>query len=161
MVECPRLMTRYARLLRKFVRLTRPDRRLLVEAWFLLGMARLAIALMPFRRLARRLGAEQNESPGEISPDDLRQAMRTRWAVATASRHTIWRSNCFPQAIAAKYLLHRRGIDSTLYLGAGFRAHTRLEAHAWLRCGSIVVTGAAGRGEFTPLGVFGPVVPRR
>lgn len=41
---------------------------------------------------------------------------------------------CLPQAIAAKLMLERRGVASSLHLGAAL--HTRsgkaFEAHAWL-----------------------------
>jgi len=150
-------MKRHARLLAKLLRTASPDRWLLIRAWLLLGIARLAVKVVPFSRLARRLGVPRTESPVEIPPHQMDEARRTRWAVSTAARHTMWRSNCLSQAIAAKYLLHGSGIDSTLYLGASFEAGIRLEAHAWLRCGSIYVAGEAGRQRFAPLGIFGPL----
>ena len=149
---------RWVQSMRNLLRRPWQDQCLVGQAYLLLGLARLAINTVPFSRLATRLGAQQEESSAAVPPHHIEQARRTGWAVSAASRYTPWNSNCLPQAITAKYLLHRRGIDSTLYLGTAFRARTQLEAHAWLRCGSIYVTGGAARQRFEPLGVFGPRV---
>jgi hypothetical protein len=57
------------------------------------------------------------------------------------------------QALAAKIMLTRRGICSTLYLGAA-KAGEGLAAHAWLRSGSVIVTGGPGRERFTVISTF-------
>ena len=140
---------------RRFLRRSLRDQWLFVQAYVLLGAARLAINIVPFHRLAPCLGTEKVESPAEVPPSHLAQARRIAWAVRTASRYTPWKSNCFPQAVAAKILLRRRGIANTLYLGAAFKARTELEAHAWLRCGSFYVTGGPGHRHFGTVGIFG------
>ncbi|MBI1801543.1 MAG: lasso peptide biosynthesis B2 protein, partial [Chloroflexi bacterium] len=131
-----------------FLRHPRQDQWLFVQVYILLGLARLAINTVPFRRLAEHLGAPLVESPAEVPIPHLVEARRIAWAVRSASLYTPWQSNCFTQAVAAKYLLRRRGITSTLYLGAAFKARTELEAHAWLRCGPFCVTGDAGHLHF-------------
>ena len=128
---------------------------LFIRAYILLGLARLAIDTIKFETLAKRLGKSGVETPQEITPQQVREARRIAWAVRTASQYTPWESNCFPQAIAAKTLLRRSGIPSTLYLGAAFKARTELEAHAWLRCGQIYVTGGRGQIHFGTVGIFG------
>ena len=120
-----------------------------------LGLARLAINTMKFERLVGYLGASRFETPARIPAQHLQVAQRVAWAVRTASRYTPWRSNCFPQAIAAKLLLRGGGIQSTLYLGAAFKARTEMEAHAWLRCGTYIVTGRRGHRKFGVVGIFG------
>jgi adenylylsulfate kinase len=105
--------------------------------------------------LTRHLGFSGVESSPAVPVPHLVEARRIAWAVQTASRYTPWKSNCLPSAIAAKYLLGRRGIASTLYLGAAFKARTELEAHAWLRCGPLHVTGGAGHLRFGTVAVFG------
>ena len=128
---------------------------LFVQAYLLLGVARLRINTVKFERLVRSLGVSGLETPADESPERLQEARRVAWAVRTASRYTPWQSNCFPQAIAARTLLRRKGIPSTLYLGAAFKARTELEAHAWLRCGPVYVTGGAGQLHFGTVGIFG------
>ena len=131
------------------------DQWLFFKAYFLLGLARLAINSVPFPKLTKYLGISMAESPAEAPIHHVVEARRIAWAVRTASQYTPWKSNCFPQAIAAKYLLRRKGIPSTLYLGAAFKARTELEAHAWLRCGQFYVTGGAGHVHFGTVGIFG------
>ncbi len=140
---------------RRFLRRPWRDLALFVQAYCLLGLARLAIDTLKFETLVNRLGAPGFETPPEAPLWHLTEARRIAWAVHSASRYTPWKSNCFPQAMAAKYLLRQRGIRSTLYLGAAFKARTELEAHAWLRCGPLYVTGGAGHIHFGTLGIFG------
>lgn len=140
---------------RHFLRRPWRDQWLFVQTYILLGLARLAINTVPFPRLTKYLGTPLLESPAEAPLPHLLEARRIAWAVRAASRYTPWKSSCFPQAIAAKVLLRRRGIASTLYLGAAFKARTELEAHAWLRCGPLYVTGGAGHVHFGTVGIFG------
>jgi hypothetical protein len=141
--------------LRHFLDRSWQERWLFVQAYCLLGVARLRIDTTKFETLSRSLGTAGHETPREETPEHLREARRVAWAVRSASRFTPWKSNCFPQAITAKILLRRKGIASTLYLGAAFKARSELEAHAWLRCGPLYVTGGAGHRHFGTLGIFG------
>jgi hypothetical protein len=140
---------------RNFLNYPWQDQRLIVKTYILLGLARLAIKTVKFERLVGYLGTSMVESPVEAPGPHLREARRIAWAVHTASQYTPWNSNCFPQAIAAKVLLRQRGIQSTLYLGAAFKAHAEMEAHAWLRCGRLYVTGGKGHLRFGVVGIFG------
>lgn len=143
------------RRLSHFLRRPWRDQSLFIQAYLLLGLARLAINALPFPKLTKYLGVSKVESSADLPVLHLEEARRVAWAVRSASRYTPWKSNCFPQAIAAKYLLKRKGIASTLYLGAAFKARTELEAHAWLRCGPFYVTGGAGHIHFGTVGIFG------
>ncbi len=128
-----------------------------------MGLTRLAINIVPLRRLAPWFGTQAQETPAEISPAHLHEAERIAWAVRTVSRHTPWQSNCYPQAFTAKLLLRRKQIPSTLYLGAALRQNSTgqlaeapaITAHAWLRCGPLYVTGGRGHDTYAVLAVFG------
>jgi hypothetical protein len=86
---------------RKFVGLARADRGCLMEAGVWLGVARLAILVLPFRWVARGLGRHMALSAEEsgVAPPELLD--RISWAVATASRHLPWNCTCLVQAIAS------------------------------------------------------------
>jgi len=146
----------YVRRISNFLRRPLRDQWLFVKAYLLLGISRLAIKTVTFERLARYLGASKTETPTEVPAHHLFEAQRVGRIIRAASRYTPWKSNCFPQAIAAKYLLHTSGINSTLYLGATFKKNksTEMEAHAWLRCGSIYVTGGELHSQFGVVGIF-------
>ena len=146
--------------LRKVAALSWADRWLLVQVFVLLGVARLALRLIPFRRLAQRLGSLQTETPPDAPPDHLALARRVALALARVSPYTPWRSNCFPQALAARYWLHRRRIPTTLYLGVALHKpagapDVEMTAHAWLRCGPLIVTGGPGHERYTITARFG------
>ena len=132
----------------------------LLEAVVWLGLARAAILALPFRWLARHLGQHMLESPqggnddNDDNPTSHPQLMRVSWAVQGMSRYTPWESACLAQAVAAKAMLRRRGITSTLYLGLTKDAQAALVAHAWLRSGSVILTGGQDSSRYTVVATF-------
>jgi hypothetical protein len=117
-----------------------PERSLLLiaEAAMLLIVARILIAFMPFPTLASRAVTKGN-SELTLTPERLAAADRIRAAIRRAARS--W-AVCLPQALAANWMLHRRGIESTVCLGVR-RNPTggRMDAHAWLRVGQSILIG--------------------
>jgi hypothetical protein len=109
-----------------------------------------------FGTVARVMGLHRGETPELVDPGSLRDAAEIGWAVRTAAAHAPWTTTCLMQALAAAVLLRRRRIDATLYLGVANASGARdgLTAHAWLRCGELVLTGGGERGAFTTIGSF-------
>ena len=138
--------------LRSYFRLRAEDRLLLLEAVTLLAVARLLVHTLGFERFATRLGSYMAQSSDEDSPQAYATARRVQWAVETAARNLPFDVICLPQAIAGKVMLRRRGIASTLYLGVAYDPD--LKAHAWLRVGRVIVTGAGGRIGFSVISTF-------
>lgn len=118
----------------------------------LLACAEFAIHVLTFARVSRRLGRYMASTPDHLPPEQLQVAGKVGWAVETAARHLPWRAVCLPQAVTAKTMLRRRGIDSTLYLGVS--REEGLKAHAWLRVGSFIVTGRGEMPKYTVLSTF-------
>lgn len=130
---------------------TGPRRRLALEAYGLLGVCRLLILALPFKFLAARLmGWFMAETLTRMPDRAQARAADVGWAVRRMADHTPWQSTCLAQALAAQNMLRRRGLGSTVYLGvARHREATQgLEAHAWLRCGDAIVTGAEEMDDF-------------
>ena len=123
------------------------ERGLLAEAVVCLGAARVLIVFFPFRRLAPFLGEPRAETPA--TPLAGREAFlrKLTWALRATGRRLPWRCMCLEQAVAGRLMLRRRGIPYTLYLGTD-RKDDGLVAHAWLRTGDYIVTGAEGRERF-------------
>ncbi len=141
--------------LSKFSRLRWRERGRLGEAFFYLALARIALLFIPFKRLAARLGKQQHQSPATLAlPIQHAQARRIGWAVTTMSRYVPWDSACLAQAVAAKWMLQKRGLTSTMYLGVAYDAQKKMLAHAWLRCGEVYVTGAPQHKRFTVVATF-------
>jgi len=143
-----------SRKLMAFFHLSRQEQGLLFKAFCLSGVVRLVVLVLPFRWLSFFLGTHMRESPWEENDTALESAARVGHAVETASQYTPWESKCLVQAIVGKIMLRRLGIASTLYLGVGRDERKDLVAHAWLRCGEIVLTGGQGRDRFTVVSNF-------
>lgn len=136
----------------RFLGLPGPDRRALVEAAALCTLAGVLLRLLKFRWLASRLGRHMAESPPALDDTHRAQVTRIGWAVAAAARHLPWQPVCLPQAVAAQWMLRRRGIPSTLYLGAD--PARGYDAHAWVRVGTVVVTGGPREDRYAIVSSF-------
>jgi len=130
------------------------EQRLFLEAMLWLALSRLAILVVPFRRIAHFLGHTMVETPSHPLPH-MTAPLQISWAVRTAGRYTPWESKCLAQAMAAKMMLKRRRFPTTLYLGLLKEGEKGLSAHAWLRCGDLVLTGAPVHRQFTVVAAFG------
>jgi hypothetical protein len=140
-----------SRRLARFARYSFREKRLLLEATVLLAVARVAILTVPFRWVAPSLGRRRGESPVEADASETKRAKEIGWAVETMSRHTFWKSACLAQAIAAQWMLNRRGLPGTLYLGAAKDDARGFIAHAWVRSGPLVLTGSRGHENYAVL----------
>jgi hypothetical protein len=127
--------------------------------WLVLGLAKLAIRLLSFKRLAGFMGASQGVEPWVplASPQQQRRARLIGRTIGAVAKNTPWESNCFPQALTARLLLGLYGIPHAVYFGLA-RGPERegLQAHAWVACDRIPVTGGAGFCHFTAVGMFVP-----
>ena len=150
------LMWRRLDRLRKYAWLPASERKLLHEAVFWLGVSRAAILVLPFRRIASHLGRHMAETP-HSTISDAEQAATIRVVsriIEVAARNLPWECKCLAQALAARAMLHRRGIPSTLYLGVGKDEQAQLIAHAWLRCGDEILTGNEGVEQYAVVATF-------
>ncbi|WP_276624521.1 lasso peptide biosynthesis B2 protein [Syntrophomonas wolfei] len=141
----------------KFYNLTAQERKLLLESVIFLGFFRLIIVIIPFKRIAPYLGHHMQESYTDNNDEEMPVIKNISWAVNVMSRHTFWDSKCLVQAITAKYMLRRRNIKSTLYLGVARDENQSMFAHAWLRSGQTIVTGAKAKMNFVILSSFADI----
>ena len=144
-------------MLDKWSTTTGKQRRVLFEAAWNLAAAQLAIRLLPFRWIVPSLG-HLGEDPADrsVSQEQTEEARRIGWAVTALASYVPWDPRCLAQAVAGKWMLHRRGIPSTLYLGVKHadEGEQWLEAHAWLRCGTEIITGERQHDRFDVLTSF-------
>jgi hypothetical protein len=132
----------------RFVRLDGADKWLLLRAAGWLAIARMRLMTTPFSHLVRNLSGESAAPAAEPGSELPR---RVGFAVAVAANHVPWRSDCFPQAIAARNLLKRHGLGSTIHLGVERGGDDALTSHAWLTCGDTVVVGGAELERYTEI----------
>ncbi len=142
-------------LIRRFLRRTWAERLILLEAFAWLCWARLLLLTVPFRWIAPHLGRQMAEGPATLADSDRLVVGRVSWAVLAVSRRAELGFVCLPQAMAAKWMLRRRKLTSTLYLGLRTNEKASLSAHAWLRVGDRILTGQAEACGHQVIATFG------
>jgi hypothetical protein len=125
------------------------------EAFALLTITELRIRLIRFTHAAPTFGRPVEHA--HVPLDEVRRAHVTRVsrAVKTASRLHPLRPKCLTEALAAKRMLRRRDVASTIYFGLrrrgvaivldGPQPRGEIVPHAWLIAGGESVTGGDGR----------------
>ena len=96
--------------------------------------------------------------------DQARIAEEIGWAVTRAARHVPFNAVCLPQAMAARIMLKRRGVDSVLHFGARIGQDKigqdkigpdkPIDAHAWLDAAGVEVTGYPVANTFAEIACF-------
>jgi hypothetical protein len=124
-----------------------------MEAWVMLHVSKLFILLMPFKKIAGKIGKLQVES--SKFPINSAKINDVEHAVRRASRFSLHKSKCYDQALTGKFMLKRRKLPATIYFGLAKDAQNGLSAHAWVRCGNRIVTGKKGMENFTVIAAFG------
>jgi hypothetical protein len=127
---------------------------LIAEAFCCLVVARDIVSWRPFRRLTAGLGVPMAESPITDAEGHRATIQQIGWAVQALGRRVPWFRQCLVRALAARWMLERRGIPSTLYFGTAKDASGAFRAHTWLRSGTRVLTGGQERRQFTVVATF-------
>jgi len=145
----------------RFAQVGSRRRAVLIEAVLWLLVARLSLIFVSFPRLARRLGTVVGPDDTRAllvqahCPDDhARLAAEIGWAVTRAARHVPFKAVCLPQAMAARIMLKRRGVDSVLHFGARIGQDKPIDAHAWLDAAGVEVTGYPVAETFAEIACF-------
>jgi hypothetical protein len=137
--------------LRKLARLTPAERRLLFRAAAAVAAFRVALWVLPYRRVAALLPAH----PSAARDGSAIPPARVAWAVRACARR-VPGASCLTRALAARWLLAHAGIPSTLHFGWARDDDGRFHAHAWLEQGGTVLLGGEERiGSFHVLGAGG------
>jgi hypothetical protein len=127
------------------------DRRLFIQAWFILLLVDLGLRLLSFRRVQGWLARGQSWleiGDYNLVRDEIR---RTRKLVDLAARYSPYRMTCLRRSLTMQRLLAQQGIRSELRFGAR-REKDALQAHAWLEYQGIPIGEPETLDErFTPL----------
>ncbi|WP_418357284.1 MULTISPECIES: lasso peptide biosynthesis B2 protein [Shewanella] len=131
---------------------------LFIPTFFLLGLARMAVLMFKFTRIATLLGQSisvetqpvLSVSTSELELKRLKQISRL---IITTSRYCPWKANCFAQAIVGRFWLGIFGFPYRIYFGLR-RDVDGLKAHAWVTSGAFYVTGGNGFQDHTVVGCY-------
>jgi hypothetical protein len=114
----------------------------------LCGIARAAINVFPYKRLAPYFGKNCRMMVVStlISGEQIRQAILIGRGVRLAAKYTPWNSSCLTQAMVAKFWCHHYNIPYMFFIGFAKTAQKPLgqEAHAWVTAGPVAITGGNG-----------------
>lgn len=124
------------------------NRLIVVEAIWRLGLAWLAIRLLPFSFIvAPRRTVGRTDEP-------VINTRRLARAVEIARRKVPWRAKCFESSIALRAMLRRRGVPCVLHYGLGSEKGAVLRAHVWLSVADQVVIGGVEARDFVQVAKF-------
>jgi hypothetical protein len=123
------------------------------EEWSALATAFVAVAVVRVSLWVLSFGRvlEAIEEHGEGRSRKHSNVERTAWAVEAAARR-IPQATCLTQALAAKFLLARGGVASTVRFGFARSFDRRVEGHAWLECEGRIILGHRGLDRYTEFG---------
>jgi hypothetical protein len=127
---------------------------LFIEAWYSLAIARGMLVFLPFRKILPFMKDTKQEK--EPSQCDELFFKRISLAIGRACVRSPWRTKCFEQALAAKMMLKRRGLVTSIYFGVckDPEGNKKFLAHAWLDCQEVRITGGKNISQYTVLASF-------
>ena len=131
-----------ARLIYNFI-FTNKTRWLTIRVLVLAAWYRMRILTVPMKKLEPDFGERDKESPAQDTFENTKNAYWIGYRVERVCNKTPWESKCLVRALVAQHILYKKGIHTTLYLGVE-NSTGKMTAHAWLRCGTIYVTGGDG-----------------
>lgn len=134
----------------RWLRLPPPQRALALEAAAWLTLARLVIRHVPFRYWRRHLEAVAKGAGEEAGRRAL--GRRVGGMVRRVARRLPFEALCLPQAMAARWMLRRRGIAARLWIGVRQPAPGRPpDYHAWVTVDGRSVIGGRPARAYVPL----------
>ncbi|HEX5417400.1 MAG TPA: lasso peptide biosynthesis B2 protein [Chloroflexota bacterium] len=128
--------------LRKFRGLSPARRRRLLEMVVLLGIIQIALRVLPFRVVRRLLAglAQPRRRSARVGLDPV-AVESVVWAATAAGRRMLGDHPCLPRALAVHFVLTRCGYLAQLRIGVAKDPAGRLQAHAWVESGGVIVVG--------------------
>lgn len=133
---------------------------LVLESLFFLALFKMLILLKAKDSLKVRFGIFQSETINSLSAAEDKIVKSITRVIRRVSKIVPWQNLCLDKAITGQYMLQKRGISSTLYLGMIKNEHQSWTAHAWLRSGSVWVTGFNPHVEYTVVATYAKI-PRQ
>lgn len=136
--------------LRKFIKLSWFEQRLLVQTFLLVAAIRLGLWTLRLKRV--RWLFEHSVARGRVASASRASVEQLVWAVSVASSF-VPHASCLTQALAMRTLMIRSGHPGELCIGVARPVGGAFSAHAWVQSeGTIVIGGPAEYvAQYTPL----------
>lgn len=116
---------------------------LFLEAVFVSAWMRFLLSFLPGSYRLRWMGNAVSDQPLaiDLASSQLIIISRAQLAVARVHRYVPWNTECYTQALTAKYLLQQRGVPSLLSIGFKKDDVGKIQGHAWLSVNEWIITG--------------------
>jgi len=141
------------------MRLPGRNKMALIESAVLLCYAQLLVSVLPYALWSHTLGPIRESAPvPSHNIADTNPVQMTGWTVEVAARYLPWGPACLPRAMAMKWMLKRRNIQSDLCIGIhppALKNVGQANLHAWLTVGPDTVSGGDVVGDFKLIARFG------
>jgi hypothetical protein len=126
-------------MMRSFLRQPLSEQRLLLRALLVVVIVRLGLWVLPFKMLREKVESMRTQG-NDAAPVSFVQVKKIASAVKRTSRY-VPAASCLTQALAAKLLLSRLGVDGILRIGVAKGSEGKFEAHAWLESKGRIIIG--------------------
>jgi hypothetical protein len=123
------------------------EKRLLCEAAWFHWIARIALLVVPFRRITDYVDGLYDPAPASSKlpkPSDLAR-------LVAASSVVTPRATCLTRSLSLQAMLRRRGYRAELRIGVAKPDDRPLEAHAWVVLDGEVYLGGPELSRFSPM----------
>ena len=142
------------RLFKKYIRIDKTERMILNQTFLWFIYAFILVRFIPLRWFNSLLGEYKKETIVDLDKSHLDLVHLVKKNIRRWKRFLPWKVKCFEEAIVAKKILERYNIQTTLYLGVNKDNNNELNAHAWLKAGSKIITGEKGFERFVVVGFY-------
>ena len=140
------------KLLKTFLRMPLKQKLMIPRVFVLMAYYKHQVHNRPFSELAPKIGTLGYETEVVTTPRD---AVLVHELMESMFRRVGWKDSCLIRALTAKRILNSMGFKCTLYMGVRKREGQGMTAHAWLRCGKRIITGADSMDGYTVTATFG------
>lgn len=141
-------------LFKKYFRINIIERKVLNQTFLWLIYASVLARVIPLKWFSSLLGEFKKEINIDLDSKQLGLILVLKKNIRRIKRILPWKVKCFEEAIAAKKVLGKYKISSTLYLGVDKNKEKGLIAHAWLKVGRDVIIGEKGHKKYAVVGFY-------
>jgi hypothetical protein len=137
-----------------FGRLPWDEKLAAMEAFVMLSWARFLIKLVPVKMWQSHMAVSaRNPATVSLTERERKAGKLVARMIKMAVRNAPVELVCLPQALAARWMLRRRGIESDLSIGTKLGEAGDRDFHAWLKVQELWITGHCNEADYA---VFAP-----
>ena len=140
------------KLLKTFFRMPLKQKLMIPRGLVLMAYYKHLVHHRPFSELAPKIGTLGFETSVETTSREVRAVHEL---MESMFRRIKWKDSCLIRALTAKRILNSMGQKCTMYMGVRKIEGQGMTAHAWLRCGKCIITGADSMTGYTVTAIFG------